>query len=69
VVQFDAHADTLDELLGTRINHATTFRRCIEEGLIDPRRTLQIGLRGSRFGQDDIAYGERVGMRIITMDE
>ena len=37
VVQFDAHPDTLDTLMGTRINHATTFRRAVEEGLIDPR--------------------------------
>ena len=55
VVQFDAHPDTLDTLMGTRINHATTFRRAVEEGLIDPRRTVQVGLRGSKFSADDAA--------------
>ncbi len=69
VVQFDAHADTLDELLGSRINHATPFRRAVEENLIDPKRTLQIGLRGTRYSHDDIQYGYDVGMRIITMDD
>jgi guanidinopropionase len=69
VVHFDSHADTLDELLGTKINHATTFRRAVEEGLIDPKKTIQIGLRGSRFSPDDVAFGEQVGMRLITMDE
>lgn len=69
VVHFDAHADTLDELLGTRINHATTFRRAVEEGLVDPARTIQIGLRGSRFSERDIAWGQEAGMRCITMDE
>jgi guanidinopropionase len=69
VVQFDAHPDTLDELLGTKINHATTFRRGVEEGLIDPRRTLQIGLRGSRFSEDDAIWGKQAGMRVITIDE
>jgi guanidinopropionase len=69
VVQFDAHADTLDEILGTKINHATTFRRAVEEGLVDPRRTIQIGLRGSRFGEGDIAWGQAAGMRCITIDE
>jgi guanidinopropionase len=69
VIQFDAHPDTLDELLGTKINHATTFRRGVEEGLIDPRRTLQIGLRGSQFSEDDAAWGRQAGMRVITMDE
>jgi guanidinopropionase len=69
VVHFDAHPDTLDELLGTKINHATTFRRGVEDGTIDPKRTIQIGLRGSKFGDDDLGYGYEVGMRIITMDE
>ena len=69
VVQFDAHPDTLDELQGSKINHATTFRRGVEEGLIDPRRTLQIGLRGSRFSEDDAIWGKRAGMRVITIDE
>jgi len=69
VVHFDAHADTLDSLLGSRINHATPFRRAVEEQLIDPRRVVQIGLRGTRYGHEDIQYGYDVGMRIITMDD
>jgi guanidinopropionase len=69
VVQFDSHPDTFEELLGTRINHATTFRRGVEEGLIDPKRTIQIGLRGSRFSEDDAIWGKNAGMRVITMDE
>ncbi len=69
VVHFDAHADTLDTLLGNKINHATPFRRLVEEGIIDPKRTIQIGLRGTRFGDDDIQYGYDVGMRIVTMDD
>ena len=69
IVQWDSHPDTLDELLGTRINHATPFRRGVEEGLIDPERMIQIGLRGSRFSKDDLAYGREAGMRLITIDE
>lgn len=69
VVHFDAHADTLDELLGNKINHATTFRRVVEEGLVDPKRVVQIGLRGTRYSDDDIQYGYDQGMRIITMDD
>jgi guanidinopropionase len=68
-VHFDAHADTLDTLIGSKINHATPFRRLVEEGIIDPKRTIQIGLRGTRFGDDDIQYGYDVGMRIVTMDD
>ena len=69
LVQFDAHPDTLDTLMGTRINHATTFRRAVEEGLLDPKRTVQVGLRGSMFSADDAAWGREAGMRVITMDE
>lgn len=68
IVQIDSHADTLDTLADTKINHATTFRRGVEEGLIDPRRVIQIGLRGSRFSPDDIAWGERHGFTCITID-
>jgi guanidinopropionase len=69
LVQFDAHPDTLDVLMGTRINHATTFRRAVEEGLIDPKRMVQVGLRGSQFTFDDASWSRAAGMRVITMDE
>ena len=69
VLHFDAHADTLDELCGSRINHATFLRRGHEEGLVDPKRVIQVGLRGSRFSSDDIQFGYDVGYAIITMDE
>ena len=69
VLHFDAHADTLDELCGDKINHATFLRRGHEEGLVDPKRVIQVGLRGSRFDEHDIQYGYDVGYSIITMDE
>ncbi len=69
ILQFDAHADILDELCGTRINHATFMRRGLEEGLVDPSRVVQLGLRGSRFGDDDIRFGQEAGYRCITIDE
>jgi guanidinopropionase len=69
IVQIDSHADTLDTLAETRINHATTFRRGVEEGLIDPARVIQIGLRGSRFSPDDIAWGKNQGFTCITYDD
>ncbi|MEL6998668.1 MAG: agmatinase, partial [Pseudomonadota bacterium] len=69
IVQIDSHADTLDEMCGTRVNHATFMRRGVEEGLIDPARVVQIGLRGSRFSADDIAWGYEAGFTIITFDE
>jgi guanidinopropionase len=69
VLQFDAHADTLDSLCGTKVNHATFMRRSHEEGLIDPKRVVQLGLRGSRFGDDDVKFGYDAGFTIITYDQ
>ena len=69
VLHVDAHADTLDEMFGTKVNHATFMRRATEEGLIDPRRVVQLGLRGSRFGADDIQFGVDAGYTVITLDD
>lgn len=69
LVQIDSHADTFDEFMGTKCNHATFVRRSIEEGLLDPKRIVQIGLRGTRYGDDDINYGYGAGIRMISMDE
>lgn len=69
LLQIDAHPDTLDELMGTRVNHATFMRRACEENLIDPRRVVQLGLRGSRFSKDDISFGHGAGFTIVTFDE
>ncbi|MEO1200190.1 MAG: agmatinase [Pseudomonadota bacterium] len=68
MIQLDAHADTFDELMGTKINHATFVRRAVEEGLLEPKRVVQIGLRGTRYGDADIDYGHEAGIRMITMD-
>ncbi len=69
VLHFDAHADVFDTLCGDSINHATFMRRSVEEGLVDPVRVVQVGLRGSRFTPDDIQYGYDVGFTVITMDD
>lgn len=69
MLHIDAHADSLEELCGTRINHATFMRRGVEEDLIDSARVVQLGLRGSRFGPEDIAFGQEAGFTIITYDD
>jgi guanidinopropionase len=69
-VQIDAHTDLYDTFFEHRYNHATPFRRAIEEGLIDPKRMIQVGLRSSHadIGPDRI-YGREVGVRMVTYDE
>lgn len=70
MVHFDAHSDTNDRYFGdNRYTHGTPFRRAVEEGLLDPRRTVQIGIRGSIYGADDMAFAEASGMRVIYIED
>ena len=69
LIHIDAHTDTWDEFMGSRYNHGAPFRRAVEEGLIDPSRTVQIGIRGAQNSMDGWEYSEATGMRVIFMDE
>jgi guanidinopropionase len=69
LVHFDAHSDTADANFGSPLGHGTPFRRAIEEGLIDPARTVQIGIRGSGYGPDDLAWTTAAGVRVIPIEE
>ena len=48
MVHIDAHTDTWDEFLGSKFTHGAPFRRAVEEGLLDPKRTVQFGIRGAQ---------------------
>jgi len=70
MIHFDAHTDLYDGYFGGfKYTHGTPFRRAIEEGVLDPKRTVQIGLRGSMYDLDDFAFGERMGVRLIRIEE
>lgn len=70
LVHFDAHSDTADSYFGgERYTHGTPFRRAVEEGLLDPKRTVQIGIRGSLYDAHDLDFAREAGMRIITIEE
>lgn len=70
MVHFDSHSDTNDTYFGgTLYTHGTPFRRAIEEGLLDPKRVVQIGIRGSLYAADDMDWARSVGIRIMTIEE
>ena len=70
MVHFDAHSDTNDRYFGdNKYTHGTPFRRAVEEGLLDPKRVVQIGIRGSIYSADDMEFAESSGMRVIYMEE
>lgn len=45
LIHFDAHVDTWPDSFGQPLGHGSVFRRAIEEGLVEPRRMIQIGIR------------------------
>ncbi|MEZ5716534.1 MAG: agmatinase [Paracoccaceae bacterium] len=70
MVHFDSHTDLYHSYFGgTMYTHGTPFRRAVEEGLLDPKRVVQIGIRGTMYDHEDIDFAKSVGIRIITIDE
>ncbi|WP_228566265.1 arginase family protein [Nocardia sp. SYP-A9097] len=67
LVQFDAHRDVLDDYFGVEHLHGTVYRRAVEEGLIDPTSSIQIGMRGSVPRADLVA--DDLGFTTITSDD
>jgi len=68
IVHVDAHADTNDHMFGEPIAHGTPFRRAIEEGLIEPTRMVQIGLRASGYAADDFDWPRSQGVRVVQAE-
>lgn len=70
MIHFDSHTDLFDDYFGGfRYTHGTPFRRAIEEGLLDPKRVVQIGIRGTMYDGDDIAFARAQGIRIVRIEE
>lgn len=69
LVHVDAHTDTWDSFLGSKFVHGSPFRRAAEEGLIDPARTIQIGIRGAQNAADGWDYSAEAGMTVMFMEE
>jgi agmatinase len=68
IIHFDAHPDTWDEYFGSKYFHGTPFRRAVEEGLIDPRRMIQVGIRGPLYGPEDFAFHDEHGIEVLRIE-
>jgi agmatinase len=66
LVHFDSHSDLWHGYFGGKDTHGTPFRRALEEDLIDPARSSQIGLRGSGYDRDDVRMTEAAGMLMVS---
>lgn len=70
MVHFDSHTDLFHSYFGgTMYTHGTPFRRAVEEGLLDPHRVIQIGIRGTMYDHEDRDFARAEGIRIVTIEE
>mgnify|MGYP003626619444 CR=1 FL=1 len=69
LIHIDAHTDTTDSFQGSRFNHGAPFRRAVEEGLIDPTKTIQIGIRGTQNTAEGWDFSAATGMRVMFCEE
>ena len=69
LLQLDAHGDTWDEYFGQRFFHGTTFKRAVEEQLIDPSASVQAGLRGSLYAAEDIESAREMGFAVLSCEQ
>ena len=70
MIHFDSHTDLFHSYFdGSMYTHGTPFRRAVEEGLLDPKRVVQIGIRGTMYDREDRDFAKSVGIRVITIEE
>ncbi len=69
MIHIDAHADTGDDYGGSRFHHGAPFKVAVDEGLLDPKRTAQVGIRGSLYNPDMWKFSYDSGMRVMLMEE
>jgi len=70
MVHFDSHTDLFHSYFGgTMYTHGTPFRRAVEEGLLDPKRVVQIGIRGTMYDTEDRDFAKAEGIRLIEIEE
>ncbi|WP_373998307.1 agmatinase [Bdellovibrio bacteriovorus] len=68
-VHFDAHLDTYPAAWGCEYHHGAFARHAVEEGLVDPKKMVQIGIRGPLAGGDDLNFVRAHGIRVVTVDD
>jgi len=69
MVHVDAHADINDNMFGEPIAHGTPFRRAVDEGLLDGKRVVQIGLRATGYAAEDFDWPRAQGFRVVQAEE
>ncbi len=68
-VHFDAHLDTYPAAWDCEYHHGAFARHAVEEGLVDPKKMIQIGLRGPLAARDDLQFVQKHNIRTYTVDD
>ena len=69
LVHLDAHGDTWDEYFEQRYFHGTTFKRAVEEALLDATASVQAGMRGPLWQASDLGDARALGFHVIPSEE
>ena len=69
LVHIDAHTDTWGPFMGSKFHHGAPFRLAADGGFIDPKRTIQIGIRGAQNTKEGWDYSLESGMRVVFIEE
>jgi guanidinopropionase len=69
MIHIDAHCDTGDNYLGLSVHHGAPFKKAVNEGLLDPKSVVQIGIRGSLYLADMWKFSFDRGMRVMMIEE
>ena len=69
LIHLDAHLDTYPAAWGCEYHHGSFLRHAVEEGLVEPKRVIQFGIRGPLAGPDDWDFSRTKGFMTFTMDK
>jgi agmatinase len=69
LLHFDSHLDTVDAVWGEKWGHASVFKRAIEDGLVNPRRMLSVGIKGPLNTGEDLEFAKQHGITVITAEQ
>ncbi len=67
MIHIDAHCDTSGPFEGSKFHHGGPFRQAVLDGVLDPARTIQIGIRGNSEFLWEFSYES--GMTVIHAEE
>lgn len=69
LIHFDAHLDTYPAAWGCEYHHGSFARHAVEEGLVDPSKMIQIGIRGPLAAENDLDFINKHKIKVLTVDD